>query len=288
METFNRLAGVTEATNGAHDLPSNPVPEPPPIPPDVETSSQYDANSNRTSRASLPLNRRASHKSFRSTKSGKSNKSLKGAKSSPAHPPADYPPSPLPHRQQHPGRPSQDSGPGEEEDDFVWGPTHPCFPHPNPHCAPDSEEFQATRVIRVKRDWLQAGDLYPQYANLYPEILDPLMSDEEFRNTISNINKRLQRIFDPYGTRAWVDAIMGVVTGYVWDDLGLTGAKRAMKELEAFVDEWNERAAAEGREVKLVQLRRTGFMALDFVIPDPGIDVVGTEEQDDSGIGPAE
>jgi hypothetical protein len=136
----------------------------------------------------------------------------------------------------------------------------------------------------VRRDWLQAGDLYPQYANLYPEILDPLVTDEDFRFLVSNINARLKACFDPYTTRAWVDSVMGVVTGYVWDDLGLTGAKKGIKELERFVDQWNKKAQSEGREVRIVQLRRTGFMALDFVVPDPGIDMVEGEE----GIGPAE
>ncbi len=81
---------------------------------------------------------------------------------------------------------------------------------------------------------------------------------------------------------------MGIATGYFWDDMGLTGPKKGMKSLERFVDEWNRKAQADGRDVRMVQLRRTGFMALDFVIPDPGIDVAGGEEDEEGGIGPAE
>ncbi|EME81608.1 uncharacterized protein MYCFIDRAFT_121644, partial [Pseudocercospora fijiensis CIRAD86] len=158
---------------------------------------------------------------------------------------------------------------GGEDDDFEWGPQHPCFPHQNPHCAPSSEEFISTRIIRVKRDYLIAGDLYPQYANLYPEILHPLVTDEEFRTLIADINSILQSSFSPLTWRAWVDSILGVLTGYIYDDLGLTGAKRGERELETYIDDWNGAHEVQGREVKIVQLRRTGFMNLDFVIPDP-------------------
>lgn len=178
---------------------------------------------------------------------------------------------------------SQRTGLSTSDDGFTWGPTHPCFPHPNPHCAPDSEEAQTTRVIRVRRDWLQSGDLYPQYANLYPEILDPLVTDDEFRFLISNLNSRLKATFDPFTARAAVDAVMGVVTGFVWDDLGLTGAKKGMKELEGFVEGWNRERARQGKEVRMVQLRRTGFMALDFLVPDPGIEEMVGGEIDTEG-----
>lgn len=142
-------------------------------------------------------------------------------------------------------------------------------------------------MIRVRRDWLQAGDLYPQYANLYPEILDPLVTDEDFRFLISNINARLKATFNPYSTRAYADAVLGVVTGYIWDDLGFTGSKHGVKGLETFIDKWNAQREREGKEVRLVQLRRTGFMAMDFVVPDPGIDMQDDEPLE-GGIGPAE
>jgi len=138
-----------------------------------------------------------------------------------------------------------------------------------------------TRVIRVRRDWLQGGDLYPQYANLYPEILDPLIMDADFRFLISNINSRLKATYDPFATRAWVDSVMGVLTGYLWDDCGLAGSKKAIRELERFVDQWNKQKETEGQEVRLVQPRMTGFMSLDFVVPDPGIDTAGVDEDYD-------
>lgn len=283
MDTLHKLAGVTEASNN-HAQPPQPVPERPPIPQDTETTAA-DA---RASRSSLPLNRRASHKSIRSSRNDQ-----------PLHGDADAPPVPSVPQTNGAGgslQGSAASGSEEEEDDeYAWGPAHPCFPHPNPHCAPDSEEARNTRVIRVRRDWLAAGDLYPQYANLYPEILDFHVSDEDFRFLISNINARVKDAFDPSSTRAWIDSAMGLVTGYIWDDLGLTGAKRGVKALEAFVESWNAEKRAKRKEVVLIQPRKTGFMTLDFVVPDPGVDVVpesprrgeGDGEGDD-GIGPAE
>ena len=276
METLHRLAGMTE-TSDTTTQPSQPIAPPTPIDPNDPQSDSKSA-----SRVSLPLNRRASHKSFRSGRSAS-----RDGRRMPMPGSGDAPPLPEPSAQQA-GRRSQDtnaSGSGSE--DWAWGPAHPCFPHPNSHCAPDSEESQTTRVIRVRRDWLQAGDLYPQYANLYPEILDPLVTVEEFRFLISNLNARLKETFDPYSTRAAVDAVLGAVTGYVWETLGLTGAKKGMRSLETFVEKWNAERARQEKEVRLVQLRRTGFMSLDFVIPDPGIDVV-EEEETEGAIGPAE
>ena len=281
MDTLHKLAGVTETGNTNEQAPQ-PIPEPPPIPQDSEPdNNDTHSLSHRASRVSLPLNRRASHKSFRSSRREQT-----------LHGEADAPPVPSQPRTSRPssrhGRSSHESarsGATGSEDEYAWGPNHPCFPHPNPHCAPGSDEAKSTRVIRVRRDWLQAGDLYPQYANLYPEILDPHVSDEEFRFLVSNINARVKTAFDPYTARAWVDSALGVVTGFVWDDLGLTGSKRSVKALEAFVEKWNAEKKAKGKEVRLVQLRRTGFMALDFVVPDPGIDAVPERED---GIGPAE
>jgi hypothetical protein len=140
-----------------------------------------------------------------------------------------------------------------------------------------------TRVIRVQRDWLATGDMYPSYANLYPEILDPVISESDFRFLIANLNAKIESAFNPFTFRALFDCLLGVFTGFLWDDLGMSGVKTGQKSLERFVDNWNAQKAKEGREVKLVQPRRTGFTALDFIIPDPGIDVAPEEEMSEVG-----
>lgn len=77
-----------------------------------------------------------------------------------------------------------------------------------------------------------------------------------------------------------MDSLLGLATGYLWDDLGFTGAKAGEKELERFIDRWNREREAERRDVRLVQLRTTGFMSMDFVISDPGVDSPESEEEE--------
>ena len=157
---------------------------------------------------------------------------------------------------------------GDDASEFAWGPSHPCFPHPNPHVPLQSALYESTRIIRVKRDWMIKGDLAPTYANLYPEILDPLVNEDDFRAIVKKINDSLVAAFDPYSFRACLDAIMGVATFWLWDDAGLTGVKRQLAELERWIDDWNQNVGAK-EAVKIIPLRRTGYLTLDIQIPDP-------------------
>ncbi|KAG6064171.1 hypothetical protein E4U16_000729, partial [Claviceps sp. LM84 group G4] len=149
-----------------------------------------------------------------------------------------------------------------------WGPQHPCYPHLNPHVPPESTEYTTTRIIRVKRDWLVAGDLAPTFSNLYPEILDPAgVSEQEFRRVVDKLNAELVPMFNPYGWRNMLDAALGLVTGWLWDDFGMTAAKGRMNALEAWMERWNgemEKTVAEEEGVlapKLIPLRQTGYMS---------------------------
>nr|XP_036584845.1 uncharacterized protein CTRU02_05327 [Colletotrichum truncatum]KAF6794495.1 hypothetical protein CTRU02_05327 [Colletotrichum truncatum] len=159
-----------------------------------------------------------------------------------------------------------------------WGPQHPCFPHLNPHVPIDSLEYQNTRIIRVRRDWLLEGDLAPTFSNLYPEILDPAgLSEQEFRRIIDKLNGELVPIFSPYNWRNMIDGVLGLVTGWLWDDLGFTGVKARLKRLERWIDQWNlEMEKTVGNDdtsmaPRIISLRRTGYMTLDIQIPDPEI-----------------
>ena len=126
---------------------------------------------------------------------------------------------------------------------------------------------------------MAAGDLYPAFSNVYPEILAPWIREVDFRRLIEGINTRLAHAFNPAGARAWADGVMGCLTGWLWEDLGLTKAKGGMKDIERFIDIWNQErktnSQAEDTEVvQCIQLRRTGFLCLDIVIPDPKVIVV--------------
>ncbi|KAL6908796.1 Golgin subfamily A member 7/ERF4 family domain-containing protein [Trichoderma evansii] len=159
-----------------------------------------------------------------------------------------------------------------------WGPQHPCFPHLNPHVPTDSAEYAKTRIIRIRRDWLIQGDLAPTFSNLYPEILDPAgVPEPEFRRIIDKLNKELIPAFDPYNPRNMLDAFIGLATGWLWDDFGMTGIKSRLNNLEVWIEQWNrekEKTMSSEDGVlppKLISLRRTGYMTLDIQIPDPEI-----------------
>lgn len=192
------------------------------------------------------------------------------------------------------GDPDQVPDTGEE-----WGPQHPCYPHLNPHVPIDSPEYASTRIIRVRRDWLLEGDLAPTFSNLYPEILDPAgVTEQEFRRVIEKLNGELIPIFSPYNWRNILDGVLGVATGWLWEDFGLTGVKARLKKLDRWIEDWNlemEKSVghAEGAiPPKIIPLRRTGYMTvsvppllaslcvvtnmhcvyqLDIQIPDPEI-----------------
>jgi hypothetical protein len=154
---------------------------------------------------------------------------------------------------------------GDAVSEFPWGPSHPCFPHPNPHVPLDSALYNTTRIIRIKRDWMMKGDLAPTFANLYPEILDPLVTEDDFRILIKKINDTLIDAFDPFTFRAWLDTVMGVATLWLWEDAGLTGVKKQLSGLERWIEDWNRDVGAK-EAVKIIPLRRTGYLTLSLSI----------------------
>jgi hypothetical protein len=169
------------------------------------------------------------------------------------------------------GDPDQPQDAGEE-----WGPQHPCYPHLNPHVPVDSPEYVNTRIIRIRRDWLLEGDLAPTFSNLYPEILDPAgVSEQEFRRVVEKLNAELVPTFTPYSWRNIVDGVLGVATGWLWEDFGLTGVKTRLRNLEKWIEQWNlemEKTVGADEGVippKIVPLRQTGYMTVCFWVCPP-------------------
>ncbi|CAG8975035.1 hypothetical protein HYALB_00011697 [Hymenoscyphus albidus] len=159
-----------------------------------------------------------------------------------------------------------------------WGPLHPCFPHMNSHVPLNSELYQTTRIIRIRRDWMIAGDLAPTFSNLYPEILDPAgVTEQDFRAIIEKVNHELVPAFNPWSPRNIFDATMGLLTGWIWDDLGFTAVKSRLRKAEMYLEEWNAEMEKRSRDIgtgiapKIVPLRRTGYMNLDIQVEDPEI-----------------
>ncbi|KAJ5512588.1 Golgin subfamily A member 7/ERF4 [Penicillium fimorum] len=166
--------------------------------------------------------------------------------------------------------------PADVAEELAWGPAHPCFPHINPHVPIGSREHMTTRVIRIRRDWMIKGDLAPTFSNLYPEILDPLLSEQEFRRVISTVNDGIIKAFDPFSPRNWFDGVMGLLTGWVWDDLNAPGTKRQLQHVEDWLENWNREVGAKDG-VHIWSLRRTAYMSLDIQIPDPKVGIVPSE-----------
>lgn len=121
-----------------------------------------------------------------------------------------------------------------------------------------------------------AGDLAPTFSNLYPEILDPAgVSEQDFRKLVEKINNELVPAFNPWGARNVLDAAMGLLTGWVWDDVGLTAVKSRLRNVERFIEDWNKdmesknKDAAPGTAPRIVPLRRTGYMNVSPPFPFP-------------------
>lgn len=115
---------------------------------------------------------------------------------------------------------------------------------------------------------MMAGDLAPTFSNVYPEILDPWVSEQDFRMLIQTVNDGLIKAFKPGGWRAWVDMVLGVATGWLWEDLGAAAVKSEVRNVEGFIEDWN--GGREGRSgdegVKVVPLRRTGYLSVSWNI----------------------
>lgn len=160
-------------------------------------------------------------------------------------------------------------GPGNAAEE--WGPQHPCYPHMNSHVPLSSPLYQTTRIIRIKRDWMIAGDLAPTFSNLYPEILDPAgVSEQEFRTIIDKVNKELEPAFNPWASRNLFDSTMGLLTGWIWDDLGFTAVKSRLTNVERYLEEWNKKMEGKGKEgphsaPRIFPLRRTGYMNVSCI-----------------------
>lgn len=106
------------------------------------------------------------------------------------------------------------------------------------------------------------------------------------------MNAALTAAFDPWGWRNWVDAVVGVATGWVWEDVGGAGVKGRVREVEGWLEGWNREGRWREEGVRVVGLRRTAFLSLDFEVPDPRVGVVegggeggGMREGDGDGDG---
>ncbi|KAI9746622.1 MAG: hypothetical protein M1818_000335 [Claussenomyces sp. TS43310] len=169
----------------------------------------------------------------------------------------------------------------QADPNLEWGPSHPCYPHLNPHVPTSSPEYRSTRIIRIRRDWLLEGDLAPTFSGLYPEILaDAGLGEAEFRNVVEQLNRELTSAFSPFNWRNVLDSLLGLLTGWIWDDLGVTAIKSRLQKVERDLEARNEKARKSGSSAVFIGLRRTGYLTLDIQIPTPQIGEIDDAEAD--------
>ncbi|KAA8900861.1 Golgin subfamily A member 7/ERF4 family-domain-containing protein [Sphaerosporella brunnea] len=170
----------------------------------------------------------------------------------------------------------------EEDEASQWNPKHPCYPHRNPHIPRDSPEYESTRIIRVVRDYMFSGDLSPAFSNVYPEILEPFVEEQMFREVVRRVNEELYAAHSPWATSNIVDGVVGFLTLWTFEDLVDTTAKRKIDAVEKYLESVNEKLEKE-TGAKFIPLRRTGYLSLDIQIPDPEVDASDVEDDDQAG-----
>ena len=110
-----------------------------------------------------------------------------------------------------------------------------------------------------------SGDLSPAFTNVYPEILEPYIPEELFREVVGRVNEGLRDAFDPWNMVNWADALAGVVTGFVWEEVAGTRVKRKVEEVEGYLREVNRRLEGRGEGVRFVELRRCGYLNVSLL-----------------------
>jgi hypothetical protein len=107
------------------------------------------------------------------------------------------------------------------------------------------------------------GDLAPTFSYLYPELLaGGGLEEGEFRRMVEQVNNRLIAAWSPWKARNVVDALLGVLTGWVWEDVGATKIKKEVRDVEKLLEDWNREAERRGVGARWVGLGRSGFLTV--------------------------
>jgi hypothetical protein len=87
------------------------------------------------------------------------------------------------------------------------------------------------------------------------------LPEDVFRGVVRHLDAELLSAFSPWRPRAWVDAILGVATFWIWEDAGFAGVKGKLRSLEKWIENWN-RTVGEPEGVRIIPLRRTGYLTV--------------------------
>lgn len=124
------------------------------------------------------------------------------------------------------------------------------------------------------------------------------ISEEKFRGCIARVNRALMEVYMPAGVsgvvkgqggqgggdirgnssgRNLLDGVLGLLTGWVWDDIGLLGIKSGAERVENVLRGVNKELEHEGLEARWISLRGTAYLSLDIQITTPQIGFVDIE-----------
>ncbi len=168
----------------------------------------------------------------------------------------------------------------------------------------DSIEYNTTRIVRVPRDYSSKGDLCPIFSTYLPgtepgaineyygdllvdefiprgvnhlknkfgySSISPLnlyLSKDEFQEIIFQINNYCNLIFNPFQFKNLLFNSIAFLTLWIGENLFTDPSKKALKDLDLFIDKINEEKL-KLKQIKLISPRRSGFLSLDFQIPRP-------------------
>lgn len=104
------------------------------------------------------------------------------------------------------------------------------------------------------------GDLAPAYSNVFPDILEPHVTEDQFRVVVAHVNEGLYEAFDPWNMWNWLDAVVGLLTLWLVEELVSTHCKRVLRRVEIYLEERNRELEEGGQKAVFVPLRRTGYM----------------------------
>ena len=84
---------------------------------------------------------------------------------------------------------------------------------------------------------------------------------------VEKVNEGLIKAMNPWGPRNWLDALLGIVTGWLWEDFGLTSARKRVRQVEQVLGDWNSqrrKAGTDGEDemVRVVELQKTAYMTV--------------------------
>ncbi|ANB11856.1 Shr5p [Sugiyamaella lignohabitans] len=164
---------------------------------------------------------------------------------------------------------------------------------PNPYVPHNSTAFKQTRIVRIPRIFdTQSYDdqnSCPQFSEYFPGTepgaltptfdengvshglsskspLESYLTHQEFQTIIKGINERLLRAYYPWTWRNVIGNILSFFTLYMSDyfikpqiDIDLAG-------IELFIKTTNESL----NDIKIMSLKRSGYLSLDFQIPSQG------------------